>query len=149
LFSVLSDNGLEIPADQFTEITGGVASLDRAAWESLCDSFGPLIDVLFFRLASRVHVRQGETAVVGLRDRLKQLEDEEHRLLIRHATLREEIARVTRDLRDEEERVKRAASDAERRHGDWNMVQRFVALRVRQMKLKREEEQISKELMLL
>lgn len=149
LFTVLTDNGLSIPADQFTDITGGTPAISRGDWNYLCEQFGPLIDVLYFRLAAKASRNQNESSLIALRDHLRELEDEEHRLLIRHATLREEIARATRDVREEEERMKRVEVDSDRRNSDTTMVQKFVSLRVRQMRLKREEEQISKELMLL
>lgn len=147
LFAVLVENGLSLPGEQFTEITDGATAIRHPQWLAICDNFAPLIDALYLRLAAKAAYRTGEDAVQSLKDRLQELQDEEHRLLIRHATLREEIARATRDLREEEHRVK--GLDVGERLRDWSMVQKYVSLKLRQNKLRKEEDQINRELMLL
>lgn len=147
LHSILAENGLVLSTEQFTEVTNGELMLDRRQWSALENNFVPLIDALYVRLAAKAAHGNAEGALQSLKEKLQQLQDEEHRLLIRHANLREEMAKATRDVRDEEQRVKGLESNDKLK--DWSMVQKFISLKLRQNRLRREEDQINKELSLL
>lgn len=147
LHAILAENGLVLTTEQFTEVTHGELTLDRKQWGILEANFVPLIDALYLRLAAKAAHGNAEGALQSLKEKLQQLQDEEHRLLIRHANLREEMAKATRDVRDEEQRVRGLESNDKLK--DWSMVQKFIALKLRQNRLRREEDQINKELSLL
>jgi hypothetical protein len=147
LHAILAENGLVLSTEQFTEVARGELMLDRERWSVLEANFAPLIDALYVRLAAKAAHVNAESALQALKDKLQNLQDEEHRLLIRHANLREEMAKATRDVREEEQRVR--GLETNEKFKDWSMVQKYISLKLRQDRLRKEEDQINKELSLL
>jgi hypothetical protein len=147
LHSVFVENGLLFPTDVFSEMMEGRFQLTREDWRTVEVTFPPVVDALYDRLVAKSASRAGGGALVDMKQRLQVLQDEEHQLLIRHARLREEMARLARELRDEEERVQKL--EGLDRSKEWNMVNKYVTLRLRQSKLRQEEAQINHQLSLL
>ena len=147
LHSVFVENGLLFPTDVFSEMMEGRFQLTREDWRQVEVHFPPVVDALYDRLVAKSASKAGGGALIDMKQRLQALQDEEHQLLIRHARLREEMARLTRELRDEEERVQKL--DGLDRSKEWNMVNKYVTLRLRQTKLRAEEAQINHQLSLL
>jgi hypothetical protein len=147
LHSVFVENGLMFSTDVFSEMMEGRFQLTREDWRGLEVNFPPVIDALYDRLVAKSASRAGGGSVIEMKQRLQTLQDEEHTLLIRHAKLREEMARLARELRDEEERIQKL--EGLDRSKEWNMVNKYVTLRLRQNKLRLEEAQINHQLSLL
>ena len=170
LHGVFVQNEMFFSTEVFSEMTHGRAFLGPQEWARLSAEFAPVLDVLYDRIAAKTQQkallaassanhpngsggegpngnRIGSAAASDrLRDALDALAEEEARLMARQAAIREEMARTRRELqrREAEEKAER-----EERAKEWDVVTKYVSLKLRQEKLKREETQINHQLALL
>ena len=147
LHHALSEVGLALPPDLFVEVVEGRGSLSARDWQSLVAEYRPLLELLYSRLAVRSGQRSAQDSLQGATERLNALQAEEHRLLIRHAELKRDLAAAARDVQLETEKIKKF--DGKQDAAEAAGVQKFVALKIRQGKLRKEEAQIERELKLL
>jgi hypothetical protein len=148
LHSLLIENGMVFPTEVFSDMLAGRLTLSREHWDQFEADFPPVVETLYQRLYEKSNASRDVSALLGLKARLQALEDEENQLLVRHAKLREEIAKVSRSIREEENKRSQEVNTGER-DKSWTMVQKFVSLKLRQMKLRNEEAQIDHQLQLL
>jgi hypothetical protein len=148
LHHALSEVGLALPPDVFVEVVEGRGSLSHRDWQALVAEYRPLFELLYVRLAARSGQQAAESSLHSASERLRLLQAEEHRLLIRHAELKRDIAAAARDVQEESERVKQQDSGSRQDATETATVQKFVTLKIRQSKLRREEAQIERELKL-
>ena len=166
--AALVECGLSFSTEEVSFVVGGRLDLDKPAWNTIAELFPPLIEALYDRLTMRSAVRSNiastrslsDDQVRALRQSLRELEDEERQLLSQQVLVRGKISDVQRRLRDEEERIAAAQRDAENLHRtpaegtgerqrELQMLQKYIALRMRQSKLKQEEAHINHQLNLL
>lgn len=153
LHGVLVQNEMFFSTEVFSEMTGGRLFLSEGDWAALSLDFAPVLDVLYDRIAAKTQQRtaSGEEedrrrAAERMRDRMDELAEEEARLMARQAVIREEMARMRRDLQRHEQQEK---VDKDEKAKEWDVLTKFVGLKLRQHKLKREELQINHQLALL
>jgi len=127
--------------------------LNSFHWDELCEEFTPVVDVLYDRIAAKSKsysqnqsAKDKEQAVKQLRDQLDELADEEAALLSKQAELREKKAKLRRLMGNMEAEAK---ADKEDRSKEWDVVCKFVGLRLRQEKLREEDNSIAHQLSLL
>jgi hypothetical protein len=152
------DYGLTFSTEQFSEIVGSQYNLDRAAWQQVEAEYGPIVDALYDRIATRTAQEAAEVAnaasapqrsVAEVRSEMLDIE-EEARILARQAELRRRAAELQRELREAEERAAaQVPNSTDDRAREWDTLQKFVSLRHRQSVLRREEERVRHELSLL
>lgn len=161
LHSVCIENGLLFSTDDFADIMQNRSSLDWAAFEELSNSFGPMVDVLYDRIWSRTTSRAAQQQqlqrmggilrdTARIRGELDDLEEEERQLTARLAAIHATKLGLQKELREEEKRERETAPNGtEDRQKESEMLNRFVALRLRWLSLRREEERVSHQLSLL
>ena len=153
LHSVLVQNEMFFSTSDFSQMTHHRQVLNSMHWEELCDEFTPVVDVLYDRIAAKSKsysqnqsAKDKEQAVKQLRDQLDELADEEAALLAKQAELRERKAKLRRLMGNMEAEAK---ADKEDRSKEWDVVCKFVGLRLRQEKLREEDHSIAHQLSLL
>ena len=159
LHTIFVDYGLTFSTEQFSEIVGSQYNLDRAAWQQVEAEYGPIVDALYDRIATRTAQEAAEAAnaasapqrsVAEVRSEMLDIEEEEARILARQAELRRRAAELQRELREAEERAAaQVPNSTDDRAREWDTLQKFVSLRHRQSVLRREEERVRHELSLL
>jgi hypothetical protein len=156
LHAIFVDNGLVFSTEAFSTLVRGQFQLDRRAWAVVEADYAPVVDALYDRIATKTAAHRdllSQPAPVdmsGARRELQALEDEEARLLARHAAVRQRVGELQRAVREEEARVEALDPNAgEDRAREWDTLQKFVLLRMRQAKLRDEEEQVNHQLSLL
>lgn len=164
LHTIFVENGLTFTTETFARMLEGSFDLDRAAWERFVAAYGPVADALYDRIATRSALRaqqqqqqrrgEGPNAqskdVASLREELGALEEEEQALRARIAAVKQRALQVQRDLREEEARQAALKPNAtEDRAKEWDMLQKYVNLRIRKAMLREEEAQINHQMALL
>jgi hypothetical protein len=153
LHSILVQNEMFFSTSDFSQMTRHRQILNRPNWDELCEEFTPVVDVLYDRIATKSRslsrnqsAKDKEQVAKQLRDQLDELEDEEAALLARQAELREKKSKVRRLLGTMEAEAKAEKDD---RSKEWDVVCKFVSLRLRQEKLREENSSIAHQLSLL
>ena len=154
---VCVENGLLVSTEDFADIVRGRVELDYHAWHDVAQSFGPLVDALYLRLAERTALRRemerdGSLTrdAPAIQRELDELEDEEIALNARLSALQARRAELNRAMREEQYRASLLEPNGtEEQQKEWEMVGRFVSLRLRQLRLKEEEALVTHQLSLL
>ena len=153
LHSVLVQNDMFFSTSDFSQMTHHRVSLNHNDWLELCSEFSPVVDVLYDRIAAKSrnlsqhqNARDKEKAARQIKDKLDELADEEAALLAKQAEIRDQKAKLRRLLGNMEAEAKAEKDD---RSKEWDVVCKFVNLRIRQTKLREEDQSIAHQLSLL
>lgn len=153
LHGVMVQNEMFFSTNEFAEMTNNKPFLGEREWAELEADFAPVLDVLYDRIAAKTAQRNQKgddedkkRAAERMQSKLDDLEEEEARLMARQAAIREEMAKLRRELQRHEQQSKLASDE---RAKEWDVLSKYVNLKLRQHKLRREELQINHQLSLL
>ena len=158
LHQLFVENEMFFSTETFSDLISGRKFLRRDEWKELESQYTPVVDALYDRIASKsnAHNQQVDRAAsspqldpAATRSQLQRLQEEEAKMMIRQAQVREEIMNLQRLLQEDVARQQKNTVQVEDRRKEWDVLQKFVALRLRQNKLRHEEMQINHQLSLL
>ena len=159
LHTIFVENDIPIATDHFSIMVLHQRSLNYNAFTQLVEDYGPVMDALYDRLCAKDEgphsppLQRTKNEIASIKDRLQALEDEEQELIARQAKLKHDILQAQRALRDAQRRLeeeeKAAGAGPDDRSKETEMLQKFIALKARQVRLLQEEARVNHELSLL
>ncbi len=158
LHTIFVENDLTFPTQTFSVMVHHLTQLDAQQWNRLVAEYGPVIDSLYDRIATKESapvsppIRGARGEVDRLKKQLQSLEDEEQELMARQAKIKSEILQAKRALNEAMQTLEELNNEVVAqpdRAKEWEMLQKFVALKVRQVRLLEEEARVNHELSLL
>jgi hypothetical protein len=106
LHSIFLEYGLGLSTEEFSRMVQSQYSLDRSTWSLLEREYGPVVDALYDRIATRTAAERSSTSIHGqhraveaIVDDLRAAEEEEARLMAQQAALKLRVSELQRELK--------------------------------------------------